>query len=333
MIVSVLHHEEKLQLNDLTRIDASRSILVKGSLNPINSVKIQAGADAPEIEVFNANSKNWYLDWMFSTYAFDVMAEHAELHFKVSGVQYSTLVPDGTYTLATLLNAMKTVIEAVASPLTVTFTVDERNRINCTPSLPLEFLPTYTSKGLLPHLGFTEDGQLIGTPVEYGLRKIKIVVASISENATLYKFMKVYTAEGDALFSDDADLIVHEPDVMKWLAVGRGSYKDFHRKAQKEILDWIDRKGYRDENSKKITKWAVVDKAEVNEWSTYLALKFFCLSVRNTETDVWRKKASEYDAMALDAQKRATLHFDLNGDKKPDVVPGPEIGTGKLLFR
>lgn len=347
MIIAILHNEKQVQLQDLTRFDASKSVLVKGSANPIRSVKIKAGADGTDVEVFNEDDcKKWFLDWAFAAYAFDVDATNSQLAFEVGGTQYTTNVLTGTYDLANLLVAIKTAIEAVASPLTVSLTVDEKNRITIAPSLPLKILPNFSSAGLFRHIGLREDDQLVGFPVEYGLRKITVTVGAgtlganpevdppvIIETATQSAYVEVYSEEGDSLFSEDADLVSEEPDIMKWLAAGRGSYKDLHRKAQRLILDWCDRQGYRDEHNRKITKFAFVDHSDVRMWSYYMVLRLFFMGAQNDVDDVFKKKAAYYEKLEIASRARAVLNLDLDGDDKPDAPNGPDISSGRLFFR
>jgi hypothetical protein len=334
MIISILHAEKKVQLKDLTRFDASKSVLVKGSVDAINSVKIKAGADGTDIEVFNAQPKNWFVDFAFSEYKFDVDATNSKLTFEMNGTKYNTDVVAGTYSLADLLTAMKAAIELIASPLVVSFSVDERNRITITPSPALKILPKTSSMDLFQHLGFSEDGQLVGAPVEYGIRKVTLTVASASESATAVEYLQVYTKEGDALFSEDADLVGFENDIMKWLPAGRGTFLDLHRKAQQSILDWTDRKGYRDDNGKKITKWAFVDNSDVRMWSTYLSLKLFFMGVTNATDDVFKRKASYYEKLEIEARDRVVLELDLDGDGKSDIDnERADIGSGRLFYR
>lgn len=340
MIIAILHNEKQVQLRDLTRFDASKSVLVKGSANPIIGVKIKAGADATEVDVFNADNKKRFLDWAFSQYAFDVDSSNSELVFEVGGTRYQTNVLTGTYDLANLLTAIKNAMEAVASPLSVSFTVDERNRITMNPSLPLKILPNFSSAGLLRHLGFKEDGQLVSFPVEYGLRKVTVTVEAgttspytVVESASTSAFVEVYTEEGDSLFSEDSDLISEEPDIMKWLPAGRGSYKDLHRKAQRLILDWIDRQGYRDEQQRKLTKWAFVDHSDIRMWSYYMVLRLFFMGAQNDVDDVFKKKAAYYEKLEIASRDRAVLNLDLDGDNKSDVPNGPDIRSGRLFFR
>lgn len=332
MIIAILHAEKQLQLKDLTRFDASKSVLVKGSVNPINSVKIKAGADGTDIEIFNTISKNWYVDFVFSEYKFDVDATNSKLHFESGGVNYSTIVANGTYTLADLLTAIKTAIELMA-PITVSFAVDERNKITITSSVAIKISPKFTSADIFQHLGFKEVGQLIGTPVEYGIRKVTLTIASISESNSIDHYLEVYTQEGDALFSEDADLVGYESDIMKWLPQGRGTFLDLHRKAQRLIIDWMDRKGYRDDKNAKLTKFAFVDNTDVRVWATYMTLKLFFMGAQNATDDVFKRKSEYYAKLEIEARDRTSLTLDLNGDGKKDKSTTSDIGSGRLFFR
>lgn len=339
MIIPILHNEKKVQVKDLTRFNADQTVLVKGSLGAIKSVKIQAGADQTAIEVFNALSKNWFLDWAFTEFKFDVDSSNQKVYFRLNDIVQSVVVPTLTYGLNDLLLAIKDELEASVPTLSVSVTLDERNRILFTPSLPLILLPKAGGDSLLQHLGFQEDGQLQGLPVEYGLRKVTLTVETqdnddvVLATASIHEYVEVYSVQGDALFSDDADLVGFENDIMKWLPSGRGSYKDLHRKAQKVIVDWLDRQGYRDNNFKKLTKFAFVDNSDVRLWATYTALRLFFSGANNQVGDVFKEKSNYYKGLEIEARDRAVLSLDLSGDGKPEQFNGPDIRSGRLFYR
>ena len=56
--------------------------------------------------------------------------------------------------------------------------------------------------------------------------------------------IKVVTEETDRLFSDDARLRVHEPNIFKFIRSGRSTFKDIHRRARNLILAWMDAEGF-----------------------------------------------------------------------------------------
>jgi hypothetical protein len=324
MIIPILHHERKVQVRDLTRINADQSVLVKGSVGAISAVKIKAGNDSPIINVYHENPKNWFIDWAFNDFKFDVDSTNNKIYFKQGDLVNDTTLDVGTYTLEQL-------IDEIADKIGAPVTIDERQRITIDPLIHL--LPKYKSDSIIRHLGFQEDGQKTGAPVEYGLRKVTLTVETPTESESISEFMEVYSFEGDALFADDTDLTALEPDIMKWLPLGRASYKDLHRKAQKIILDWLDRQGYRNDDFSKITKFAFVDNSDVRLWATYTALNVFFSGVNNQVGDVFKDKAKFYHGLEIAARDRAVLNLDLNGDGKADQVAGPDIRSGRLFFR
>lgn len=333
MIIPLLNTETKSQVGEVVRFDAASSLLVKGSVNPINSVQIKPGRDAAFIEVYSAAKASWFLDWAFSAYAFDTDAGLDEVSFEVEGVTYTTQVVPGTYTLDSLLAAIKLAIETELPTLTITFSVDSSNRVSFTTSTPAKLLPKYTSSDLLHHLGFSNKDQTTGAPVEYGMRRVVLSVASISETVIAHKHVAIYTKEGDALFSEDAELVALESDIMKWLPVGKSSFNYLHRKSQDLILDWLDKQGYRDDNGAKLTKWAVVDNSDVKQWSIYQVLHLFFAGAQNASEDVFKEKSKYYEALEISARSRAIISLDLDGDKEAEVNAGPDIGSGRLYLR
>ena len=333
MIISILNKEKQIQIKDLTRFDASKSVLVKGTVNPITFVKLKIGADGAFIDVFNASSKNWFLDYAFSSYKFDVDSTNSKLIFEANNTPYSIDVVAGTYTLSTLLVAIKSIIELSVPLFTVDFSLDDKNKITITSSGTIKIKPKASASCLLQHLGFKDEGQLISYPVEYGLRKIVLEVGSITESNIVEEYVEVYSVEGDALFSEDSDLIIFENDIMKWTPAGHGSFIYLHRKAQRNIIDWMDRQGYRDDFNNKLTKFAFVDNSDVRMWATYNALKMLFMSFNNSTDDVFKKKSEYYSALEIEARSRAVLSLDLDGDSQKDVSSTPDIQSGRLFFR
>ncbi len=332
MIIPILHHEKQVQLKDLTRFNASKSALVKGSANPINAVKIKPGADASEINVYSATPANWFLDFAFTEYKFDVDSTNSKIVFEFAGVEYSTDAAAATYTLANLLTEIKDKIQVIAGAGITSITLDDRNRVVIVAASSLKIL-LRANDNLLRHLGFKKNGQTTSDPVEYGLRKVTLKVESSSENETIVVYLEVYTADGDALFSEDSDLVGYENDIMKWLPNGRGSFLDLHRKSQKLILDWLDRQGYRDDQGDKITKFQFIDNSDVRTWSAYKALNLFFAGNQNSTDDVFKDKSKYYKGLEVEARDRAVLTLDLDKDGEKDDQLGPDIRSGRLFFR
>lgn len=64
MIFINCHNESIVQVNDMTRIDVSRSFV---STAPITDITIKPEASASAVSVFNANQDLWFLDWAYGT--------------------------------------------------------------------------------------------------------------------------------------------------------------------------------------------------------------------------------------------------------------------------
>jgi hypothetical protein len=69
-------------------------------------------------------------------------------------------------------------------------------------------------------------------------------------------------------------------------------------------------------------------------WSTYLALKLFFAGVQNATDDVFKRKASYYEKLEIEARDRAVLNLDLDGDGKEEVDrDSADIRSGRLFYR
>lgn len=339
MLIPVLHLEDEIQVNDLTRFNASLSIAAKGSANPINSVKIKAGLDGAEIDVFNPDSDQWFLDWVFTGQSFDIDNTNNKVLFKVGTTAYSTTVAGGTYTLASLLTALKNSIEAVAPPLTVTFVVQTKNRIKLTPSNAafslvlnqdpaslfdlLQFKP---AEGLI-----VNEDPLLSLPVEFSHKAIMLTVASTSENASTTKYIKLYTEASDKLFSFDADLVKKERDIMKWTGEGRASFIAEHRTTQKHILEWLTKNNIMDGEGRPLTKWTLAVTEELRLWAMYRTLADLFFSFSNAVDDVFIKKSEVYRKEEIAARDRYYLTVDTNQDGTPDEVKDVSTWSGTLV--
>lgn len=150
---------------------------------------------------------------------------------------------------------------------------------------------------------------------------------------TISRTVTVVTEAADALFSTDQALASHEPDILKWVKAGRNTFKDVHRAAQTEILDWLDEKGYVDTNGNKLTKAAIVDTTEVRQWAKFMALRMIFEGIQNAEDDVFQKKADAYGAKEASHRNRAILRLDEDGDGAVDESEGAHISTGNIFKR
>lgn len=135
----------------------------------------------------------------------------------------------------------------------------------------------------------------------------------------------------EKLFSDDKDIISHEVDIYRFLRPGRSSFLDFHRIAQKMILDDLDQRGIVDSNGNKLVAADIYDVEEVKEWSKYLALHLIFKSVQSEVDDIYGIKSKSYVDMADRQRTRATLRLDTNQDGSVDSRP--DLMSGRLVRR
>lgn len=335
MIIPILKIETAVQTNDLTRFDATKTIKAKGSAaGEIDSVTIQAGLDGTPIEVFDPSAEAWFLDWVFSEQTFDIDSTNNVVNFKVGDTSYRAFVAGNTYTLDNLLTAIKTTIEAIASPLTVTLTKDAANRISIAPSLPIKLLLNQEPACLLSKLNFYDSDVLTSLPVEYSMKAVTLeVTTSAPESATLVKYIKVFTPESDRLFSSDEDLAIKERDILQWTAEGRASFLSEHRKTQSEIIDWLFKEGYYDNQGRALTKWSIVHTKELLMWATYKTLTSLMFSFSNATDDVFMQKSKKYNEYEIDARNIYSLTLDTNNDGEADSKQDAGTAEGTLVHR
>lgn len=349
----VLDYEERLQIGDKTRFDASKTFVAPSDANPVNALTIKPGS--VEYDVFNADDQEaWFLDWIFDSGANDIVAGvNDKLDFNQSGEDRVATLTAGAYaSLASLLAHITTQLNAV-SGISGMFAVSYANgRVTISnDAQQFRLLPNGANKesSILPHLGFIEQQgiQLTGAtitalPFEYVMKAVVLEASNIEgvdpepvtgEEKTVTKIVKLFTTEGDSLFSSDQDLITWEPDIMKWVQKGRSTFLDKHREAQDQILAWLDREGYTDINEKPYTKFAIVDHKEVQDWSAFLALSIIFWGISNKKDDVFLDKFKAYEAKAAIARNRAVLRLDINGDGIVDVGEQIGIQSGTVVAR
>ena len=147
---------------------------------------------------------------------------------------------------------------------------------------------------------------------------------------TFTKTIEVVTESSDSLWSSDADLVQHEPDIMNYVPEGKNSFLNIHRLAQTRILAWLDEKRIWDDDNNKLTVAAVAD-ADVAEWSKYLTLQYIFEGLSNSIDDIFHEKGLRYRALSEKAASRAVLRLDTDGDGSTDEKVNNF--TGLLLRR
>jgi len=165
-----------------------------------------------------------------------------------------------------------------------------------------------------------------------GIVVVSLRITTDGAPVTTTLSVSVITAADDMLFSDDADLLRYETDIMSLLPDGYSSFNYEHRKAQTVILDWINEEGYRANGNDKITKEEVLDHDEVRKWSEATVLSFIYNDNSNSIDDKFAEKSKYYDSVSVDAKRRSVLELDLNKDGT--ITDGEFIRPQSLgLFR
>lgn len=166
------------------------------------------------------------------------------------------------------------------------------------------------------------------TDWEYATAGAKVLTLRINDPTlpvTKTFGLTVLTAAADNLFASDSDLTQEEPDVLRYVKAGRNSYKDVHREAQSQIIDLLNRKGYRTTDGSAISKVNVVDLLQVREMAKYLALAIIFEGQSNQVGDVYEIKSLNYRSKYETATQRQIIGLDLSGDNVADTAAGEGV--------
>lgn len=198
---------------------------------------------------------------------------------------------------------------------------NEKTRIDCTKS----FVSDEAAISLVrikPEDGgsfvtVTSDKYLDWAYETAGTKTATLEITTDGAAHTFTKTIEVVTAATDSLWSSDADLVQHEPDIMNYVPEGKNSFLNIHRLAQKRILAWLDEKRIWDNDGNRLTS-ADVDGSDMEEWSKYLALAYINEGLSNALDDIFFEKANRYRSLAEKAASRAVLRLDLDNDGTTD---------------
>ena len=148
----------------------------------------------------------------------------------------------------------------------------------------------------------------------------KTVTLEITTDGAAHEFTKtieVVTEANDRLWSSDADLVNHEPDIMNYLPEGKNSYINIHRLSRDRILDWLDEKRIWDDDGNRLTA-VDVDGTDIKGWSKYLTLQYVFEGLSNSIDDIFHEKGLRYKALAETAASRSVLRLDIDNDGSTD---------------
>lgn len=204
--------------------------------------------------------------------------------------------------------------------------VDDKTRIDVTQTFisPDEAAITLVEIEPEASAGFIDVTSSSYLDWSYGTDGVKVVTVRVTTDGSPTSkalSLTVVSVADDKLFSNDKDIISHEVDIYRFLRPGRSSFLDFHRVAQKMILDDLDQRGLTDHQGNKLTASDIFDLEEVNEWSKYLTLYLIFTSVQSEVDDVYSLKAISYMDMAKKQSTRATIRLDTNQDGIQDASP------------
>lgn len=181
---------------------------------------------------------------------------------------------------------------------------------------------------------FTQTDGATEDPEEFEITLT--VTEGTGADATEYELVKtieVISESEDKLFSTDDMLRVHEPDILRSVPEGRATFKDVHRRAKGLMLAWLDAQGFIDDYGDKITEDGFVVPAEVEEWSTRVALRLIFEGLRSSSDDVFALKAKAYAKEEEFFRNRAVLRLDLNGDGVVSEGEELEVKVARVVRR
>ena len=172
------------------------------------------------------------------------------------------------------------------------------------------------------------------TDAQYTTDGDHVITVRINNDTTpvlASKTITIISEADDALFATDGDLTAEEPDVLRYVRKGRNTFKDVHRQTQIELLDIINRKGYRTLAGDKITAADAVDKTEVRGMGKYMALYMIYYGLSNVVGDIFEQKAATYWSRYLTVSDRQIIGLDLNADGKVDNGEGVNMRVAKMV--
>lgn len=166
-----------------------------------------------------------------------------------------------------------------------------------------------------------------------GTKTVTIRITTDGSAVSTTGTISVLSIADDALFSSDAELVQHEGDIMNYVRDGRSSFLDKHRAAQDRILGWLDEHRIWDNDNNRLTKDAVINNDEVNDWSKFLTLQIIFQELSNAIDDIFFEKSERYRKLAEASRARAVLRLDFDGDGTQEVNESRDIRSTRLLRR
>lgn len=164
-----------------------------------------------------------------------------------------------------------------------------------------------------------------------GVKTVSCRITTTGSPETVTFDITCLTEADDKLFSDDDDFLQHESDVLKYLKNGKNSFKNYHREAQRMILEYIYRIGITDRDGNQLTKDALIDVDEVRFWSKYTTLALIMFDQSTTPGDQFALLAQNYMSKANDSRHDSIIKLDINGDGTIDSKEHVDITWRRLV--
>ena len=152
-----------------------------------------------------------------------------------------------------------------------------------------------------------------------GNKRVVVRVTTTEEALESEIEIEAISPDDDKLFSTDQDIILSEPDILRYLPSGKTSYNFMHRESQKRILGWLDEKKIWKSNGERFTKDDIVDMQEFKDWSRFLTLHLIFSAKIVKPDDFFDRKASDYQRLHISAKNRGALRLDTTGDGEINV--------------
>ena len=210
-----------------------------------------------------------------------------------------------------------------------TVQLDDKTRLDASSSfvskdeaaITLVEIEPFSGSGFIDVTGTSSRDWYLDWEYTGGVTRTETVSLRITTDGapiTVTTDIDVTNAADDLLFSQDSDLIRHEPDIMSWVVEGRNSYLDIHRRAQSLIIDHFDIQGWRKRDGSKVEKTDLADIQEVKEWSTFAVLKIIMEGRSNSTDDIFHEKALIYDSKMVAKRERVFIGYDFNNNGEID---------------
>lgn len=222
--------------------------------------------------------------------------------------------------------------------------LNDKTRINCSKTFVSKGSPAITLVRIKPEATgsfITVSASPVASKDFYldwqystaGTKTVTLEVTAGGSPETFTATIEAVSAVDDKLFSSDQDLMAIEPDILKWIPVGRNSFLNVHRASQKLILDWLDSIRVWRTDGTKLTKADLSLTDDLKQLSIYMTLELIFMGISNKTDDVFLAKAREYRSKAFDVKQRGRIQADFDGSGTLTPGEGADMRSFNLFRR